>query len=124
MTQTISIQHRYCDSDLEEFRTLIQQKLEKTRSKLAFYLAQIADLSQNDDVKVRSMDDGLGAAEMETAQNMAATERKYVHHLENALIRIDNKTYGICRETGDLIPKERLRIVPHATLCMSAKNKR
>jgi DnaK suppressor protein len=124
MTQTSSVQHRYSDEDLKEFRELILQKLEKTRGKLAFYLAQIQDLSQNDDIKVRSMDDGLGAAEMETAQNMAATERKYVHHLENALIRIDNKSYGVCRETGELIPKERLRVVPHATLCMSAKVKR
>ena len=124
MTQTSSVQHRYCDNDLEEFRTLIQQKLEKTRNKLAFYLAQITDLSQNDDIKVRSMDDGLGAAEMETAQNMAATERKYIYNLEHALIRIDNKTYGICRETGELIPKERLRIVPHATLSMAGKAKR
>ena len=94
MTDTNLVQHRYSDEDLVEFKVLIQQKLEKAKNKLAFFLAQITELSQSDDIKVRSMDDGLGAAEMEIAQNMAASETKYVQNLEHALIRIDNKTYG------------------------------
>lgn len=115
---------RYSDGDLEEFRSLIQLKMEKSKEKLDFYLKQIVDLADNPDAKIKGFDDSVGTAEMERTQELAGMERKYLTNLMNAMIRVDNKTYGICRETGKLIPKERLRIVPHATLCLAAKNKR
>ena len=115
--------HRYSDTDLSEFRELIEQKLAKANLKVSFYRQQIAELGENSDTKLRGPEDSLGGAEMERAQELAGKEVKYIQHLENALTRIDNKTYGICRETGNLIEKSRLLAVPHATLSMEAKIK-
>jgi DnaK suppressor protein len=119
--QESQVSHRYSDHDLSEFRQLVEQKLTKARVKVAFYRQQIAELGDNADTKLRGPEDSLGGAEMERAQELAGKEVKYIQHLENALTRIDNKTYGICRETGVLIEKNRLMAVPHATLSMLAK---
>lgn len=115
---------RYSDEELEEFRALIQAKLDKARKELDFYLDQLSDMADNPDAKVKGLDDGIGTAENERLTNMASRQRKLIQHLENALIRIQNKVYGVCRETGKLISKERLRAVPHATLSIDAKKSR
>ncbi len=115
---------RYSDEELEEFRVLIQGKLKEAREQLDFYLLQLRELSNSADSKIRGLDDGTGTSEMEEIQGNAARQQKLIRHLENALIRIDNKVYGICRETGQMIPKQRLLVVPHATLCVGAKESR
>ena len=115
---------RYSDEELEEFRVLIQGKLDKARKELDFYLDQLSDMANNPDAKVKGLDDGIGTAENERLTNMASRQRKLIQHLDNALIRIQNKVYGVCRETGKLISKERLRAVPHATLSIDAKKSR
>jgi DnaK suppressor protein len=112
---------RYSDEELVEFGALIDEKLEKAKQLLAFFQQQIEDLADNPDSKIRALDDGTGTAENEQLYELAARQKKLIQHLENALIRVHNKTYGICRVTGKLISKERLRAVPHATLSMEAK---
>ena len=115
---------RYSDNELDEFRVLIEDKLEKARQQLDFYRQQLSDRADSGDAKVRGLDDGIGTAENERITNMATRQEKHIKHLENALIRVENKVYGICRETGKLISKERLRAVPHATLSIEAKQNR
>ncbi|GJM33519.1 MAG: molecular chaperone DnaK [Saprospiraceae bacterium] len=115
---------RYTDEELEEFRELIQEKLEKAKSELEFYQGQLTDMADNPDAKVRGLDDGIGTVESERLISMAGRQKKHIQHLENALFRIQNKVYGICRATGKLISKERLRAVPHATLSIEAKQSR
>ncbi len=115
---------RYSDEELEDFRKLIEGKLKRSKEQLKFYQQQLEDLAYNDDAKVKGLDDSIGTMESESLTNMAAREKKHIQHLENALIRIQNKVYGVCRETGKLIPKERLRAVPHATLSIEAKMNR
>lgn len=115
---------RYSDEELEEFRSLINEKLEEARRQLAFYMEQLQSLADGPDSKIRGLDDGTGSMEMEEAQTLAARQQKHIRHLENALIRIENKVYGICRETGSLISKQRLMAVPHATLSIKAKQGR
>ncbi|MEM7103546.1 MAG: TraR/DksA C4-type zinc finger protein [Bacteroidota bacterium] len=112
---------RYSDEELEEFKVLIQEKLEKAREELVFYKTQLNERADNPDSKLKGLDDGNGTAEAERLSELAARQGKYIKHLENALIRIENKVYGVCRESGKLISKERLRAVPHATLSISAK---
>ena len=112
---------RYSDEELEEFKSLIEDKLAKAKEQLNFYLEQLNDLADNPDNKVKSLEDGTGSMETEQLQTLAARAQKYIQHLENALLRIKNKVYGICRVTGKLIEKERLRAVPHATLSIEAK---
>lgn len=114
---------RYSDEELEEFRLLIQQKLDTAKEQLAFYKQQMTDLSDSEDTRIKSLEDGIGTAENERLNNMAVRQQKYIQYLENALLRIQNKVYGVCRETGKLIAKERLRAVPHATLSIEAKQK-
>ncbi|MCG8331461.1 MAG: TraR/DksA C4-type zinc finger protein [Chitinophagales bacterium] len=115
---------RYSDEELEEFRVLIQKKLDKANQQLAFYTEQLSDMADSADAKIKGLDDGIGTAENERLSNMAARQRKHIQHLENALIRIQNKVYGVCRVTGQLISKERLKAVPHATLSIEAKQNR
>ncbi len=115
---------RYSDEELEEFRGLIQEKLDEANKQLRFYLDQLSDMADNPDAKIKGLDDGIGTAENERLSNMAVRQRKHIQHLENALIRIKNKAYGVCRVTGKLISKERLRAVPHATLSIEAKQNR
>lgn len=112
---------RYNDEELEEFKELIEVKLAKARHELQFYRTEMVEMADNPDVKIKGLDDGINTAENERLNNMAARQRKLVRHLENALIRIENKSYGVCRATGKLIAKERLRAVPHATLSIEAK---
>ena len=112
---------RYSDSELAEFDQLIDQKLIIAREQLEFYLKQLEDMAENPDNKIKSLDDGLSSLESERISSMASRQQKLIQHLENAKIRIKNKVYGICRETGKLISKERLRAVPHATLSIEAK---
>jgi len=112
---------RYSDKELEEFDQLIDQKLIVAREQLEFYLKQLEDMAENPDNKIKGLDDGLSTLESERVSSLASRQQKLIQHLENAKIRIKNKVYGICRETGKLISKERLRAVPHATLSIEAK---
>lgn len=115
---------RYTDQELEEFKQIIEKKLGRAVEEYNYYLRQLSEMAENDDAKIKGLDDGIGTAENERLSNMAARQKKLVNHLENALIRVQNKVYGICRVTGKLISKERLKAVPHATLSIEAKMSR
>ncbi len=123
MSQVIE-KTRFSDAELEEFRVLIEAKLGKAREQLDFYLRQLSSRADDPDAKIKGLDDGNSTAESERITQMAGRQRKHIQHLENAQLRIKNKVYGICRVTGKLISKERLRAVPHATLCIEAKQNR
>ena len=116
---------RYGDKELLEFKNLIDEKLESARQELKYLNDQINRKDDNgtDDTenKFGSIEDGSVAMEREYMTQMATRQATYIDHLEKALMRIDSKTYGICRVTGKLIDKERLRAVPHATLSIEAK---
>lgn len=116
---------RYSDSDLAEFRELISRKLESARKELSYLQGLITrkDDSGGDgeDGRYMTMEDGTLSMEREQLSQMASRQITFIDHLEKAMIRIENKTYGICRETGKLIDKARLRAVPHATLSVEAK---
>lgn len=113
---------RYSDKELAEFRELIEKKLASAREELKAYQDQIKATEDNDDdQKYTGLEDGTGTVEKEYLSNMAGRQIKFIQNLENAMIRIENKTYGICRKTGKLIEKQRLLAVPHATLSMEAK---
>lgn len=114
---------RYTDTELAEFEKLIDDKLNVAHEQLSYYLKQIQELSENDDSKLKGLDDGISSVETERLYTMAARQKKLIQHLDNAKLRINNKVYGICRDTGKLIAKERLRAVPHATLSIEAKQK-
>ena len=115
---------RYSDVELEEFKILIDGKLMKAKEQLEFYLQQLNSSGHGADAKVRGLGDGIGTRENESLSQLASRQRKHIQHLENALLRIQNKVYGICRETGNLIAKDRLKAVPHATLSIVAKQDR
>ena len=112
---------RYNDDELAVFEKLIDDKLAAAREQLGFYQAQLAELADNPDSKIRGLDDGVSTIENERLTTLAGRQNKLIQHLENAKIRIKNKVYGVCRETGKLIAKERLMAVPHATLSIEAK---
>lgn len=112
---------RYSEEELVEFDQLLDERLAKARQQLQFYLEQLEDKAAGADAKVRGLDDGVGTRENERTNIMAGRQRKLIQHLENAKLRIKNNAYGICRESGELISKERLRAVPHATLSIKAK---
>lgn len=112
---------RYSDVELKEFQDLIESKLTEARQQLSFYTSQLSDSADNPDSKIKGLDDGIGTAENERMTTLAARLNKHIQHLENAKLRIQNKVYGICRVSGKLISKERLRAVPHATLSIQAK---
>lgn len=116
-----NLKTRYSDKELEEFDSLIDDKLKVAHTQLDYYLNQLKELADNPDAKVKGLDDGLGTMESERISQLARRQKKYIQHLENAKIRIKNKVYGICRVTGKLISKERLKAVPHATLSIEAK---
>jgi RNA polymerase-binding transcription factor DksA len=119
---------RYSDSDLAEFRELILRKLETAKKELAYLQGLITRKDDtggdNEDGRYITMEDGTLSMEREQLSQMASRQITFIDHLEKALIRIENKTYGICRETGKLIDKARLRAVPHATLSVEAKMKK
>lgn len=116
---------RYSDNELGEFRDLINKKLEAAKKELAYLQGLITrkdDMGGDDtDNRYVTMEDGSMSMEREQLSQMASRQITYIDHLEKALIRIENKTYGICRVTGKLIDKARLRAVPHATLSLEAK---
>jgi len=118
---------RYSDSDLKEFQTLIEEKLgvaKENYNELQRALSHQDDNSTDDTSPTfKMMEDGSETMSREETAQLAARQEKFIRNLENALLRIRNKTYGVCRVTGKLIPKERLRLVPHATMSIEAKNK-
>lgn len=116
--------NRYTADELTEFGDIIDSKLEKANEELNYYRKQIEELAESPEAKVKGLDDGIGTVETERLYNLASRQRKLISHLENAKVRIINKTYGVCRETGVLISKERLKAVPHATLSIKAKQKK
>ena len=120
---------RYSDEELEEFRTIINEKLEVARREYAAMMSQIMNRDGNgvDDTSRtynKVLDDGSANQAKEELIQMSQRQQKFIRSLEAALVRIENKTYGIDRITGELIAKERLRIVPHATLSVASKNAR
>ena len=117
---------RYSDEELEEFRTIINDMLDKARKEYNTLRRGIMHNGSNDIEDTTPSfktveDDGAYQLSKEEASQLAQRQYKFIQNLEAALVRIENKTYGICRETGKLIPKERLRLVPHATLTVEAK---
>ena len=119
---------RYSDAELQEFKAIILEKLEKARADYNLLKASMAGTDGTDITDTSPtfhiLEEGASFSSKEEAGRFAQHIEKFIMHLEAALVRIENKTYGICRETGKLIPKERLRAVPHATLCADAKNKK
>lgn len=117
---------RYSDEELEEFRSIINEVLDKARKEYNTLRRVIMHNGSNDIEDTTPSfktveDDGAYQLSKEEASQLAQRQYKFIQNLEAALVRIENKTYGICRETGKLIPKERLRLVPHATLTVEAK---
>jgi RNA polymerase-binding transcription factor DksA len=116
---------RYSDAELGEFRELINRKLDAAKKELAYLQGLITRKDEmggdNDDARYMTMEDGSMSMEREQLSQMASRQITFIDHLEKAIMRIENKTYGICRVTGKLIDKARLRAVPHATLSIEAK---
>lgn len=116
---------RYSDEELMEFKEIILAKLEEAHHDLELLNATMSlkDDNGTDDTSptFKLIEDGSDVLSREETAQLAARQQKFIKHLNDALIRIENKTYGICRATGKLISKERLRIVPHATLSIEAK---
>lgn len=122
---TINMDLRYSDKELLEFKNLIDKKLVTAREELKYLKEALENHNDNQaGSKAWNMEEGSDTSEMETLMNQISRQHQYIRNLELALVRIENKTYGICRLTGKLIPKERLRIVPHATLSLEAKMNR
>lgn len=118
---------RYSDDELQEFKEIILSKLEKARADFDLLRSNIMNTDGNDindtSPTFKVLEEGANTLSKEESGRMAQRQMKFIQNLEAALLRIENKTYGICRETGKLIPKERLRAVPHATLSIDAKEK-
>jgi len=118
---------RYSDEELEEFRTIINEKLALSRRDYNTMMRQIRNLDGNDvddtSPTYKALEEGSMTQSKEELIRMASRQQKFIQGLEAALVRIENKTYGIDRMTGELIPKERLRAVPHATLSVESKIK-
>ncbi|WP_396636487.1 TraR/DksA family transcriptional regulator [Maribacter sp. R77961] len=124
MAQDLKI--RYSDKDLAEFRSLIEEKIEKAKSHLELLKSAYMNDSNNgtDDTSptFKAFEEGSKTMSKEANTQLAIRQEKFIRDLKNAMLRIENKTYGICRVTGKLINKERLKLVPHATLSIEAKN--
>ena len=116
---------RYSDAELEEFKQLILKKLENARADYELLRATITHTADNDTEDTsptfKVLEEGAATLSKEESGRLAAHQMKFIRNLEMALVRIENKTYGICKTTGKLIPKERLMKVPHATECIEAK---
>ena len=116
---------RYSDAELEEFRAIILEKLELAKRDYEMLKSGITNSDGNDTADTsptfKVLEEGASTLSKAEAGRLAQRQMKFIQNLQAALIRIENKTYGICRETGKLIPKERLRAVPHATLSIEAK---
>lgn len=119
---------RYSDEELEEFRQLIQQKLDRARNEYEKLRAEVMNTDGNGTADTsptfKVLEEGASTLSKEEAVRLAQRQAQFIKHLQAALVRIENKTYGIDRITGELIPKERLRIVPHATLNVDSKNQK
>lgn len=119
---------RYSDEELEEFRTIINEKLAVARESYGNMMKQLMNQDTNDVTDTsptyKALEEGSLTQTKEELVAMATRQQKFIQGLEAALMRIENKTYGIDRITGELIPKERLRAVPHATLSVASKNAR
>jgi len=124
-SQEESVKNRYSDEELEEFKQIILTKLEKARKDLKMLTEAFANSNEHDisdtSPTFKVLEEGYQVNSKEENSKLAARQDKFITALENALVRIENKSYGICRVTGRLISKERLRIVPHATLSIEAK---
>lgn len=116
---------RYSDEELVEFKEIITRKLNIAREELKFLQEQLQSENENgtDDTGsvYKTMEDGSSTLQKENNSQLAARQKKFIDNLEAALVRIENKTYGICKVTGKLISKERLRAVPHTTMSIEAK---
>lgn len=125
MSETTT-KERYSDEDLAEFKSLILDKIENAQHQLELYEDAYKNGSSNDTEDTsptfKSFDEGSSTLSKEANSQLAIRQEKFIRDLKNALVRIENKTYGICRVTGKLIQKERLKLVPHATLSIEAKN--
>jgi len=118
---------RYSDAELLEFKAIIMDKLRLAKEELLALTKTLSGGNANgtDDTAgtYKTLEDGSATLEKEQTNQLAARQKKFIDNLEAALVRIENKTYGVCRETGKLIQKERLKAVPHTTLSIEAKNK-
>ena len=121
-----SEKNRFNEEELAEFKEIILQKLDKARNDYDTLKSAITMSGSNDTQDTsptfKVLEEGAATLSKEEAGKLAQRQIKFIQHLEAALVRIENKTYGVCRETGKLISKERLRVVPHATLSIEAKN--
>ncbi|MFV9549716.1 TraR/DksA family transcriptional regulator [Algibacter sp. PT7-4] len=117
---------RYSDQELAEFKTLITEKIEKAKHDLELiksaYMNDHNNGTEDTSPTFKAFDEGSAVMSKESNSALAIRQEKFIRDLKNALIRIENKTYGICRVTGKLINKKRLELVPHATLSIEAKN--
>ncbi len=127
MSKTETTKTRYSDEELEEFRQIILKKLEKAKEDLKLLTEAYTNVGGNDTTDTsptfKVLEEGQQVLSKEENRQLAARQERFISNLEAALVRIENKTYGICRVTGKLISKERLRAVPHATLSIEAKLK-
>jgi DnaK suppressor protein len=118
---------KFTDEELAEFKQIILEKLDKAKKDYDILKSTITQGDSNDiqdtSPTFKVLEEGASTLSKEEAGNLAQRQQKFIQHLQAALVRIEHKTYGICRETGKLISKERLRAVPHATLSMEAKQK-
>ncbi len=116
---------RYSDTELQEFKDIILEKMRTAKEELNALASSLSSPNANgtDDTAgtYKTLEDGSATLEKEQINQLAARQKKFIEQLDAALVRIENKTYGVCRETGKLIQKERLRAVPHTTLSMEAK---
>ena len=119
---------RYSDNDLAEFKEIILKKLEQAKADYELLRSNITHSDDNDTQDTsptfKVLEEGAATLTKEETSRLAAHQMKFIRNLEMALVRIENKTYGICKTTGKLIPKERLMRVPHATECIEAKEAR
>ncbi len=126
MMQEETAKTRYTSTELEEFRALIHSKITAARAELYDLAGTLSSANSNGDdamIAGKTLEDGSATFEKEQISQLAGRQKKFIEQLEAALVRIDNKTYGICRSSGKLIAKERLRAVPHTTQSMEAKLK-
>ena len=124
----MSEKKRYSDEELEEFRSIINEKLALARRDYSAMMKQLMNKDGNDvddtSPTYKILEEGSATQSKEELIQLASRQQKFIQGLEAALVRIENKTYGIDRMTGELIPKERLRVGPHATLSVASKNAR
>ena len=120
-----NVQVRYSDADLAEFKEIILKKIEKAQADLdlikSAYMNDLNNGTDDTSPTFKAFEEGSETLSKEANSQLATSQEKFLRDLRNALVRIENKTYGICRVTGKLIEKDRLKLVPHATMSMEAK---